>query len=114
VQYKPAAVELVVTPQITAKGTVICKINVKNNAPDFGNLVNGIPPITTQEVSATILVDDGATIVIGGMYRIDKYDSNDGVPVLSKIPLLGNLFKNSNKKSEQRELLVFITPRIVK
>lgn len=114
VQYKPAALELKVTPQITAKGTVICTLEINNNAADFGNLVNGIPPITTQSIKTTVMVDDGGTIVIGGMYRVENSNTKDSVPVLSKIPILGNLFKNSSSRSEQKELLIFITPRIIK
>lgn len=114
VRYVPAALELKVTPQITAKGTVIVDVDIKNNAPDFANLVLGIPPITTQTIKTTIMVDDGGTIVIGGMYRVEDASSADSVPFFSKIPLLGNLFKNSNRRSEQKELLIFITPRIIK
>lgn len=114
VQYKIAALELKVTPQITSRGTVICTLEINNNAADFANLVLGIPPITTQSIKTTVAVDDGGTIVIGGMYRIEKTTSSDGVPVLSKIPLLGALFKNKSKRNEQIELLVFITPRILK
>lgn len=114
VRYVPAALELKVTPQITAKGTVIVDVDIKNNAPDFANLVLGIPPITTQTIKTTIMVEDGGTIVIGGMYRVEDAESGDSVPFFSKIPLLGNLFKNSNRRSEQKELLIFITPRIIK
>jgi type IV pilus assembly protein PilQ len=114
VRYVPAALELKVTPQITAKGTVIVDVDIKNNAPDFGNLVLGIPPITTQTIKTTIMVDDGGTIVIGGMYRVENSETTDSVPFFSKLPLLGNLFKNSNRRNEQKELLIFITPRIIK
>jgi type IV pilus assembly protein PilQ len=114
VVYRPAALELKVTPQITADGTVVTTLEIKNNAADFGNLVNGIPPIDTQSIKTTVMVPDGGTIVIGGMYRVEKTTTDNGVPFLSKIPLLGNLFKNSTKRKDQRELLVFITPRIIK
>jgi len=114
VVYRPAALELKVTPQITADGTVITSLEIKNNSADFGNLVNGIPPIETQTIKTTVMVPDGGTIVIGGMYKVEKTTTNFGVPILSKIPLLGNLFKSSTKRNEQRELLVFITPRIIK
>jgi type IV pilus assembly protein PilQ len=76
--------------------------------------VNGIPPITTQAIKTTVMVPDGGTIVIGGMYRVEKSTTREGVPFFSKIPLLGSLFRNKNQRSEQRELLVFITPRIIK
>ena len=114
VQYRPAALELKVTPQITADGTIITRLEINNNSADFGNLVNGIPPITTQAIKTTVMVPDGGTIVIGGMYRVEKSTTREGVPFLSKLPLLGSLFRNKNQRSEQRELLVFITPRIIK
>ncbi|MCP5103296.1 MAG: type IV pilus secretin PilQ [bacterium] len=114
VRYIPAALELKVTPQITARGTVIVEIDIKNNSADFANLVNGIPPMITQTIKTTVMVDDGGTVVIGGMYRVEDADSNASTPFLSKIPILGNLFRNYNRRSEQKELLIFITPRIIK
>ncbi|MCX6578781.1 MAG: type IV pilus secretin PilQ [Candidatus Aminicenantes bacterium] len=114
VRYIPAALELTVKPQITAKGTIIIEVDIKNNAPDFANRVNDIPPITTQTIKTTVQVDDGGTIVIGGLYRVEDADSGESTPFFSKIPILGNLFKKSSRTSSQKELLIFITPRIVK
>jgi type IV pilus secretin PilQ/predicted competence protein len=114
VQYRPAALELKVTPQITADGTIINKLEISNNSADFANLVNGIPPITTQSIKTTVMVADGGTIVIGGMYRVEKSSTREGIPFFSKLPLLGALFRNKSKRGEQKELLVFITPRIIK
>lgn len=113
-RYVNAALELRVTPQITAEGTVIMTVEIQNNAADFSNLVNGIPPITTQSAKTTIMVPDGGTTVIGGIYRTEDSISRDKVPFMNQIPILGNLFKNSNRTKEQRELLIFITPRIVR
>ncbi len=113
-RYVNAALELRVTPQITAEGTVIMIVEIQNNAADFSNLVNGIPPITTQSAKTTIMVPDGGTTVIGGIYRTEDSISRDKVPFMNQIPILGNLFKNSNRTKEQRELLIFITPRIVR
>lgn len=114
VVYRPAALELRVTPQITADGTIICTLSIDNNSPDFANLVNGIPPITTQSIQTTVMAEDGTTIVIGGLYRVENSSTRDGVPFFSKLPILGSLFRNKNKFGEQKELLIFITPRIVK
>ena len=114
VRFVPAALSLSVTPQITARGTIITAIDIKNNSADFANTVNGIPPIITQSITTTVMIEDGGTIVIGGIYRVEQSEQTDSVPLLSKIPLLGNLFKSSNKRGEQKELLVFITPRIIK
>jgi type II secretory pathway component HofQ len=114
VQYRPAALELKVTPQITADGTIITSLEISNNSADFANLVNGIPPITTQSIKTTVMVPDGGTIVIGGMYRVEKSSTREGIPFFSKLPLLGALFRNKSKRGEQKELLIFITPRIIK
>lgn len=114
VQYVNAALELTVTPQITARGTVICEVDIKNNSADFANVVADRPPINTQSIKTTVMVDDGGTIVIGGLYKVEEAQSSAQTPFLSKIPLLGNLFKNSLTRSEQKELLIFITPRIIK
>jgi type IV pilus assembly protein PilQ len=113
-QYINAALEMKVTPQITAKGSVIMLIDIKNDIANFDKPINGIPSIITESAKTTVQVIDGGTIVIGGLYKISQSSSSDGVPLLSKIPLLGSLFRNSNKIAEQRELLIFITPRIIK
>lgn len=113
-QYVNAGLELRVTPQITAEGTIIMTIEIKNDAADFGNLVNGIPPITTQSAKTTVTVADGGTTVIGGVYRIEDSITHDRVPFLHQIPILGNLFKSFSKTKSNRELLIFITPRIQK
>lgn len=114
VRYIDAVLELKVTPTITADDTITLAIDIKNDNADFGNLVQNIPPMTTQSAKTTVRVQNGSTIVIGGMYKIEKASSSDGVPLLRKIPLIGNLFKNSSKRGVQRETLIFITPRIVR
>jgi len=113
-QYMNAGLELRVTPQITAEGTIIMTLEIKNDAADFANLVNGIPPITTQSAKTTVTVADGGTTVIGGVYRIEDSITRDRVPFLHQIPILGNLFKSFSKTKTNRELLIFITPRIQK
>ncbi len=114
VRYENAALELVVTPHITAKGTIVMDVSIKNDYPDWGNTVLGNPQIITQEVVDTVTSNDGGTIVIGGIFKVEDSNSSDKVPFLSKIPLIGALFKNSNKRRDQKELLIFLTPRIVK
>ncbi len=113
-RYVNAALELHVTPHITAEGTVIMDIEIKNDNADFSHLVNGIPPIITQSAKTTVLVRDGGTTVIGGIYKVENSETRNNVPGLSKIPILGYLFKGSQKVGTNRELLIFITPRIVK
>jgi type IV pilus secretin PilQ/predicted competence protein len=109
-----AALELRATPQITAEGTIIMDIEIRNNAADFANLVNGIPPITMQSATTTVMVIDGGTTVIGGIYRTEDSFTRERVPLLHKIPILGGLFKNFARTRQNRELIIFITPRIIK
>ena len=113
-RYQNAALELKATPQITAEGTIIMTVEITNNAADFANLVNGIPPITTQSAKTTIMVPDGGTAVIGGIYRTEDSVTREKVPFLTQIPILGGLFRNFARTKTSRELLIFITPRIIK
>ncbi|MBN1271805.1 MAG: type IV pilus secretin PilQ [Candidatus Aminicenantes bacterium] len=113
-RYQNAALELRATPQITAEGTVIMDIEIRNNAADFANLVNGIPPITMQSARTRVMVEDGGTTVIGGIYRTEDSITRDGVPFLHKIPILGGLFRSFSRLKQNRELLIFITPRIIR
>jgi type IV pilus assembly protein PilQ len=112
VSFKPAALTLRVTPQITAANTVIMSVFLENASPDFSRSVNGIPPIDTQRAQTTVLVADGETTVIGGIYLSREQATEGRVPMLHRIPLLGWLFKRDLLSDESRELLIFITPRI--
>ena len=112
-RYQNAALELKATPQITAEGTIIMVIEIKNNAPDWANLVNGIPPILTQSAKTTVTIPDGGTTVIGGIHRTQDAVTREKVPFLHKIPLLGNLFRSFSRTQQTRELIIFITPRII-
>lgn len=112
-QFISANLELTVTPHITSDGTVFLDISITNDRPDFSNNVDGNPTILTKEISTRVLVADGDTAVLGGVYATSESWSQERVPFLSKIPILGWLFKNNTKSREQDEMLVFITPRIV-
>jgi type IV pilus secretin PilQ/predicted competence protein len=114
VSFKDAALTLRVTPQITASNTIIMRVFLENATPDFSRAVNGIPPIDTQRAVTTVLVADGETTVIGGIYVSLEQASNDRVPLMHRIPLLGWLFKRDINSDESRELLIFITPRITR
>jgi type IV pilus assembly protein PilQ len=114
VQFKDAVLTLKVTPQITEAGTVILTLEVNNDTPDFAHQVNGIPPINTQSAKTQVLVRDGATAVIGGIYQSTESSSSSRTPFLGDIPILGLLFKNRATNTQNQELLLFITPRIVK
>jgi type IV pilus assembly protein PilQ len=115
VNFKDAVLTLKVTPQISeVGGTVILNLEVENNAADFANLVNGIPPINTQSAKTNVLVRDGATAVIGGIYQSQEQMAQQNTPFLGKVPILGYLFRQKFQTSRNNELLLFITPRIIK
>jgi type IV pilus secretin PilQ/predicted competence protein len=114
VQFKDAVLTLRVTPQITDAGTVILNLEVENNSADFANKVNGIPPINTQSAKTIVLVKDGQTAVVGGIYQSTETTTQNQTPFFSKIPILGYLFRQKAVDSRNNELLLFITPRIVK
>ncbi len=114
VTFKDAVLELTVTPQITSSNTIILDIDVNNDEADFSRTVNGIPSILTQEATTQVLVADGSTTVIGGVFKNTTDDRAEYVPLLHKIPIVGHLFKNKSRSEENRELLIFITPRIRK
>ncbi len=109
-----AKLELKVTPHVTADGSVLLNIQATNNQPDRSLTgANGQPAISKKEANTQVLVKDGDTTVIGGIYTRSTGSSEANVPVLSKIPILGWLFKKKNEAEQRTELLVFITPRIV-
>jgi type IV pilus secretin PilQ/predicted competence protein len=114
VTFRDAALRLQVTPQITAANTVIMQVQLENSAPDFTRAVNGIPPIDTQRAVTSLLVSDGQTSVIGGIYVNRQQENNARTPGIHKIPILGWLFKNQRVTDQSSELLIFITPRIIK
>jgi len=113
-QYIEAVLKLEVTPQITADGTVFLEVLVENTAIDDGiPRILGIPALTTQKAETSILVSDGGTVVVGGVIVSQQRTNVRQVPLLGSIPVLGHLFKNTAISSESRELLFFLTPRIV-
>lgn len=114
VTFRDAALTLLVTPQITAANTVIMRISVENASPDFTRSVNGIPPIDTQRALTQVLVNNGETTVIGGIYVSREQTQQGRTPGLYRIPLLGWLFQRNELTDESRELLIFITPRIMR
>lgn len=107
-----AALSLEVTPHINANGTIGMKIDAKNDSPGT-NSSGGAPPINKKQATTEMLLRDGETTVIGGIYVDSDTESDDGVPFLMDIPLVGKLFKTNNKSKSKSELLVFITPRIL-
>ena len=108
-----AGIILTVTPQVSADGFVLLKINVKSSTLDFGRTVDGIPAEITREAKANVLVRDGETVVIGGILKDSSSTSDSGIPYLKEVPVLGWLFRKSTWQKDFEELVVFITPRIV-
>jgi type IV pilus assembly protein PilQ len=113
VQFIQAALELAVTPHITTDGGIFLDIQLTNNRPDFGNTVQGNPAIQTKEITTSVLVADGDTTVLGGVYATSESESVRKVPFLGSIPFIGYLFKGTLRDKTQNEMLVFITPRVV-
>ena len=111
--FKEAALSLEVTPQITPDNRIIMEVKVTKDAPDFRNAMNGVPPIDKNEVNAKVLVNDGETVVIGGVFSNSQSKSVDKVPFLGDLPFLGRLFRRDVVTDAKSELLVFLTPRIL-
>jgi type IV pilus assembly protein PilQ len=113
-EFVDAVLKLDVTPHITANKSIIMKIAVTRNAPDDSVFtLTGSPAISKNQVKTETLVKDGQTLVLGGIYVIDKAERQSRVPYLHKIPLLGAMFRNDEISDSRKELLIFVTPRIV-
>ncbi|PYC23643.1 type IV pilus secretin PilQ [Aquipseudomonas alcaligenes] len=111
--FAEANLSLEVTPQITPDNRVIMEVKVNKDAADFANQVDGTPSIQTNEVNAKVLVSDGETIVIGGIFSNTQSKAVDKVPLLGDIPYIGRLFRRDVVQDSKAELLVFLTPRIM-
>ncbi len=109
-----ANLKLTVTPHVTNDGHIKMNIKAKRDAPSHEVVVEGTPSIDKKEAITEVLVKDGAVVAIGGVYSIEKTEGTEGIPLFSKIPLLGWLFKRSTNDDRRRDLLIFISPRIVK
>jgi type IV pilus assembly protein PilQ len=112
VSFKKATLSLTVKPQITPEENII--MDIKVNKDSVGAIYAGVPSIDTNKVATQVLVENGGTVVIGGVYSQVESNGQDKVPVLGDIPVVGNLFKRSTKLENKSELLVFITPKIMK
>ena len=113
VEFVDATLSLKVTPHITPEGSVIMKLEAKNDSPgDTG--ASGQPAINKKKATTQVLVRDGETAVIGGILQVTRKEDQQAVPWLSKIPILGIFFKHDTTQSSNRELLIFVTPKILK
>ncbi len=113
VSFKEASLSLEVTPQITPDDRVVMEVKVTKDEPDYLNKVQDVPPIRKNEVNAKVLVRDGQTIVIGGVFSNTQSKVVDKVPFLGDVPYLGRLFRRDVVSEKKSELLVFLTPRIM-
>ena len=111
ISFKKAVLKLEVTPQITPEGNVILTVDV--NKDSRGTLTPQGYAINNKHVQTLVLVENGGTVVIGGIYTQEDLESENKVPYLGDIPLLGNLFKNKSRSTSKTELLIFITPKVV-
>jgi type IV pilus assembly protein PilQ len=116
IAFKDAVLGLTVTPQITPDDRISMKVLVKQDSVGaiYGTGSNAVPSINTKQVDTQVLVDNGGTVVIGGVYTQDLTDSKDQIPLLGDIPIIGWLFKTDTMTKAKKELLVFITPKILK
>ena len=109
--FKDAVLSLEVTPQITPDDRIIMELKVKQDT--VGTLFNGVPSINTNEIETQVLVDNGQTIVLGGIFQTDKNISTTKTPFLGDLPYVGRLFRRDIERDDKQELLIFITPRII-
>jgi len=113
--YTPAVLELDVTPQITPNGSVIMNLLVKKDSQNTNtNPVSGNPGIDTRQVKTSVLVEDGETVVLGGVYENQNTSGKNKIPFFADLPGIGFLFTNSTFNKINTELLIFITPKIIK
>jgi type IV pilus assembly protein PilQ len=107
---------LEVKPRITDEGRISMEIKASDDVPDYaqGALLQGNPPIHKNEVESTVVIQDGDTVVIGGILRSQENKGVTGLPWLQKIPILGWLFKTESLDKTRKQLLIFITPKILK
>lgn len=112
VAFKKAVLSLEVTPQVTPDEHVI--MDLKVNQDTVGEIFAGVPSINTREVNTQVLVDNGQTVVLGGVHEEVNQSKVDKVPVLGDVPVLGRLFRTDINNDEKRELLIFVTPKIMK
>jgi type IV pilus assembly protein PilQ len=113
-EFVDAVLKLKVTPHITSDQSIIMKVEVSRNAPDDSVFtLTGSPAIAKNQVKTETLVKDGQTLVLGGIYVVDKSNRQSRVPYLHKVPFIGNMFKSNEYSDSRKELLIFVTPRVV-
>ncbi|MEQ1877423.1 MAG: type IV pilus secretin PilQ [Bdellovibrionia bacterium] len=111
--FKPVSLLLDVTPQITADGGIVMVVKVKRDFLGSAGAGGAPPPINSREANTSVLINNGQTVVMGGIFQSDAVEAEEGVPFLRKVPVLGTLFKGNSQGKEKNELLIFLTPRIM-
>ena len=112
VSFKKAVLSLRVTPQITPDDRIIMDLAV--NRDSVGQIFSGIPSVDTNELTTQVLVDNGETVVLGGIYEANNREDRTSVPFFGDLPYVGRLFKREQNNTDKQELLIFVTPRIIK
>jgi type IV pilus assembly protein PilQ len=111
VSFKKAVLSLKVVPQITPDNRIIMDLTV--NKDSVGTVFNGVPSINTRQVSTRVLVDNGQTVVLGGIYEQEQNRTSNRVPFLGDLPYVGALFRDKSEVNNKNELLIFVTPKII-
>lgn len=113
VSFKEALLSLTVTPFINPDNSIVMDLKVNRDEPDFTRLVQGNPPLNKREMQTSVLVQNGETVVLGGVYEQNMTQQRSKIPLLGDIPLLGALFRRDSNVSRKNELLIFVTPKIL-
>lgn len=113
VSFKEAVLKLEVTPRITPDDRVILDLIVSKDNPDFSREVLGVPPVDTRSVETSVLIDNGETVVLGGVFEESRTVGEEKVPFFGDLPGLGHLFRNDTTNRAKQELLIFVTPKIL-
>ncbi len=113
-RYVSAGIGMEVTPHINSLEDITLELKAELSEPDFAITVGGLPTISTSKANSRILLRNGETVVLGGLKKVTESKREIGVPILRSIPLLGNLFKRTGTTKEEREILIFVTPYIIK
>ena len=112
IAFKDAVLQLEVTPQITPDDRIVMDLTVRQDT--VGRIYHGVPSVNTTRISTEVLVDDGATVVLGGIFQTDRHHATVRTPLFGDLPLLGRLFRRTLERDDKQELFVFITPSIVR
>lgn len=111
IAFKDAVLQLVATPRITPNGRIVMDLEVKQDT--VGRIYHGVPSINTTRIATQVLVDDGATLVLGGIFLTDKHQVVTRTPLLGNLPIIGRAFRRTTERDDKHELFIFITPAIV-